>query len=263
MPGVAVLALAALTLLSCAPPAALAAPDRVTPAVATDPVFPGGQAPQAEPALADLGLSANSGAASDPVAAGAFMLPVPFRTQKDGDRFQGSNCGPASLAMVLAAYGIEQSNGDLRFRSHTYQGTVGMRTGTALQFVARAGSDFGLDPQSLYDTSSGGFRRWVIDDVRAEVEQGRPVVPLVKFRLMPGHESSTVRFDHYVVIYGMDGEDFLYNDPIYASDAEGAGRRISPRQLDAAMAAAIVPRQAVAFGPGDAATLVPIGLGQA
>ncbi|HEY3115953.1 MAG TPA: hypothetical protein VGK54_04355, partial [Chloroflexota bacterium] len=46
-----------------------------------------------------------------------FQLAMPFRTQKDGDRFQGANCGPAALGMVLQAFGIYQSNQDLRYRS--------------------------------------------------------------------------------------------------------------------------------------------------
>src|SRR3954471_4655927 len=62
-----------------------------------------------------------------------FRLIVPFRTQKDGSRWQGSNCGPATLGMLLDGFGMTgQDTDDLRFRAHTYQGTVGMRTGTAL-----------------------------------------------------------------------------------------------------------------------------------
>ncbi len=35
-----------------------------------------------------------------------FRLEVPFRTQKDGGRWQNSNCGPAILGMVLDGFGI-------------------------------------------------------------------------------------------------------------------------------------------------------------
>src|SRR5690348_2708923 len=61
-----------------------------------------------------------------------FRLIVPFRTQKDGGPWQVSNCGPATLGMLLDGFGATgQATDDLRFRAHTYQGTVGMRTGTA------------------------------------------------------------------------------------------------------------------------------------
>lgn len=179
---------------------------------------------------------------------GSFKLAVPFHTQKDGDRFQGSNCGPASLAMVLDAFGMPRGNAELRMLSHTYQGTVGYRGGTALQYVAMAARDFGIDTVGLYD--GGSFHRWSIEDVREELSAGRPVVPLVKYRLLPGHESSTTRFDHYIVIYGTDGDWFLYHDPAFSTAQEGAGRWISSAQLSAAMHSSIVPGQAVAFGGG-------------
>ena len=189
----------------------------------------------------------------DLLASGAFRLDVPFRTQKDGDRFQGSNCGPASLAMVFAGYGIDQSNSELRLRSHTYQGTAGGRGGTALQFMAMAAADFDIAPLGLYDGQS--FHRWTIDEIRGQLGQGRPVVPLVKYRLLPDHETSTTRFDHYVVIYGTDGDRFLYHDPAFAAAADGAARWMSSSQLKTAMAAAIVPNQAVAFAAGSRSAL--------
>lgn len=183
------------------------------------------------------------------LASGSFQLSVPFRTQKDGDRFQGSNCGPASLGMVLEAFGTHESNADLRVRSHTYQGTVGYRGGTALQHLASAARDFGVEARGLY-ASGSSFHRWSLDDVRAELAEGRPVVPLVKYRLLPGHETSGVRFDHYIVIYGMDGDRFLYHDPSFDTARQGAALWMSARQLETAMYASIVPGQAVAFGPG-------------
>src|SRR6478672_8307728 len=81
----------------------------------------------------------------------AFRLDIPFRTQKDGGPWQTSNCGPAALGMVLDGFGIRgQATDDLRFRSHTYQGTVGARTGTALQHIAHVAEDFGLSTVGLY-----------------------------------------------------------------------------------------------------------------
>jgi hypothetical protein len=185
-----------------------------------------------------------------------YRLPVPFHSQKDGDRFQGSNCGPAALGMVLRAFGMEETNAQLRLISHTYQGTVGYRGGTALQYVAAAGRDFGIDPVGLYDGAN--FHRWSIDEIRAELDLGRPVVPLVKYRLLPGHEVSTIRFDHYIVIHGTDGDRFLYHDPAYENPADGASRWISAEQLGAAMYASIVPGQAVAFAPGTHAALAAL-----
>ncbi len=175
----------------------------------------------------------------------ARLAYVPFRTQRDSSPYAGSNCGPAALAMVLEAYDISQGNDDLRYLTHTYQGTWPRRGGTALQHMARVGEDFGLHAVGLYEGDS--FRHWSVADVRAEVEQGHPVIALVKYRLLPGREYSTVRYDHYVVLWDVTPDGFIYNDPIYPGGDEGFARFITTAQLDAAMAPTLEPRQAVAF----------------
>ncbi len=173
---------------------------------------------------------------------------VPFRTQRDGSRWASSNCGPAALAMVLETFGIVEDNEALRYRSHTYQGTWGMRTGTALEHLAHVAEDFGIATAGLYEGKA--FRRWTIEALRAEVAAGRPVIALAKYRLLPGHEDSPVRFDHYIVLWALTPDGFVYNDPSYPDAAEGFARTITNAQLEAAMEAARPPRQAVAFlGP--------------
>lgn len=197
--------------------------------------------PTAEAAVLDEALDI---AEVDPPAP-LRLASVPFRTQRDGSPYAGSNCGPAALGMVLESYGISQGTDDLRYLTHTYQGTWLRRGGTALQHMARVAEDFGLRAVGLYEGDS--FRRWSVADVRAEVEQGHPVIALVKYRLLPGREYSPVRYDHYVVLWDVTADGFIYNDPIYPAADEGYARFITNAQLDAAMAPAMEPRQAVAF----------------
>jgi ABC-type bacteriocin/lantibiotic exporter with double-glycine peptidase domain len=173
---------------------------------------------------------------------------VPFRTQRDGSRFAGSNCGPAALAMVLEAYGLSFDNDHLRYLSHTYQGTWDRRGGTALEHLAQVAEDFGVGAKGLYRGSD--FRRWTVAEVRAEVAAGHPVIVLVKYRLLPGREQSTVRYDHYVVLWDVTADGFVYNDPIYPEADEGFARRMSDAQLEAAMRPTMHPQQAVAFVGG-------------
>ena len=151
-----------------------------------------------------------------------------------------------------------QTNADLRLLTHTYQGTVGARTGTALQHMARVGQDFGLTPDGLYEGPE--FTRWTIEGVRAELRAGRPVIALVKYRLLPGHEDSRFRADHYIVIHGMDGDDFLYHDPAFESPWEGAARWIDAPWLEEAMRPTFPRQQAVAFGPGRHSALPLLGV---
>jgi hypothetical protein len=172
---------------------------------------------------------------------------VPFRTQLDGSRFAGANCGPASLGMILEAFGISKPTDELRYRSHTYQGTWGSMTGTALQHLARVAEDFGVPTRGLYD--GWGFRRWSIAELREEVQQGHPVMILTKYRLLPGHEGSRATDDHYIVLWDVDGDDFIYNDPAFTRARDGYARRISASQLERATRSAVIPGQAVAFLP--------------
>jgi len=177
-----------------------------------------------------------------------FRLDVPFRTQKDGGAWERSNCGPAALGMVLDGFGIVgQTTDDLRYRSHTYQGTVGARTGTALQHVARVAEDFGISTHGLYN-ANGEFNRWSIDDIRGQLHQGRPVLPLVRLYLLPGNEDVGTRWGHYVLVTGISEDGFFYNDPLKPSAGEGLGRHISAGQLAMAMANSHIPGQAVSFG---------------
>ena len=60
------------------------------------------------------------------------------------------------------------------------------------------------------------------------------VIPQVKFRLLPGRSKSSYWGDHYIVIVGLAGGDFIYNDPV-DSDGRGYGRLITAEQLEQAM----------------------------
>jgi len=180
--------------------------------------------------------------------AAIFRLDVPFRTQKDGGRWQTSNCGPAVLGMVLDAFRISgQTTDDLRFRGHTYQGTVGMRTGTALQHIAHVAEDLGVRTTGLYN-EAGQFNAWSIDDIRGQLRLGHPVMPLVRLYLLPGNEGAGTRWGHYILLTGLTEDGFLYNDPLQTSDAAGLGRYIPAWQLAQAIANSHIPGQAVAFG---------------
>jgi hypothetical protein len=192
-------------------------------------------------------VQAEGAADIEPPSAPRGKLAVPWRTQLDGSRFAGANCGPASLAMILEAFGVQQSVHDLRYRSHTYQGTWGSFTGTALEHLARVSDDFGVPTRGLYEGRR--FRPWSIADLREEVRQGHAVMILVKYRLLPGHQGSRAGDDHYIVLWDLDGDEFVYNDPAFTRARDGYARRISPGALEQATRSAIIPGQAVAFLP--------------
>jgi hypothetical protein len=172
----------------------------------------------------------------------------PYRTQLDDSIYARSDCGPAVLGMALADYGVDEDTLDLRRLTHTYQGTwPAVRVGTALQHIAHVAEDFGLATYGLYEDVDT-FHQWNADEIATQVAAGRLVIPLVRYGLLPGHEDSGVRYGHYILLYAVQADGFLYQDPAMRPIAEGRGRWISREQLDRAMAPTWPPRQALALG---------------
>jgi hypothetical protein len=60
------------------------------------------------------------------------------------------------------------------------------------------------------------------------------VITLTKYRRLPGHFGSVTDFDHYIVLTGLAGEDFVYNDAAYSTEY-GYNLIISPPQLERAL----------------------------
>jgi len=183
----------------------------------------------------------------------SLVLGVPFRTQIDGTSFSLVNCGPASLAMVLIAFGLDVDPPSVRDYLNYLVGNYDTETGTSLYVLARIAREAGL---STFGTSSG-LQGWTIDAVREQVRAGHPVITLTKYRFLPGHFGSVTDFDHYIVITGLAGDDFVYNDAAYSTEY-GYNLLISPAQLQRAWAASSVPRHAVAVGFGDSLRPLPI-----
>ena len=183
----------------------------------------------------------------------SLLLAVPFRTQIDGTAFSLVNCGPASLSMVLAAFGVDVDPPSLRDYLNNLIGNFDTEMGTSLYVLGLIAREAGL---STFGTSSG-FQNWTIEDIREQVRAGHPVITLTKYRFLPGRFGSTTDFDHYIVITGLVGEDFVYNDGAYSTEF-GYNLIITPAQLQGAWAATSMPRHAMAVGFGDSLRPLPI-----
>ncbi|MCC7367604.1 MAG: C39 family peptidase [Chloroflexi bacterium] len=183
----------------------------------------------------------------------SLVLGVPFRTQIDGTSFSLVNCGPASLTMVLMAFGMDVDPPSVRDYLNHLVGNFDTEQGTSLYVLARIAREAGL---TTFGTSAG-LQGWTVEAVREQVRAGHPVITLTKYRFLPGHFGSVTDFDHYIVITGLAGEDFVYNDAAYSTEY-GYNLLISPSQLERAWAASSVPRHAVAVGFGDSLKPLPI-----
>jgi hypothetical protein len=173
-------------------------------------------------------------------------LKVPYRSQMDGNPWAAANCGPVSVAMILEAHGIRAHSTEVRRHVMALQGTQNCSDcGSFIESLAGATEVYGLRAFDLTG-ADGKLKRWTIEEIRAALQSGRPVIPQVMYRQLPGREDAPYWGDHYVVLTGMVGDFFLYNDPI--DDGPGYGRLIHADRLQRAMAASDFPMAAFAAG---------------
>ncbi len=164
-------------------------------------------------------------------------LKVPYRSQLDGSDYADANCGPTSVAMALDAFGTTDTLGNLRAAALKLQNMDGCDDcGTFIGVLAKVVEGRGLQTFGLKDDPDT-LHHWTVDEVRKQLQDGRVVIPQVQFRQLPGRLTSPYWGDHYVVVTGIAGSSFLYNDPI-DSDGRGYGRLITADQLGKAMDAA-------------------------
>jgi hypothetical protein len=176
-----------------------------------------------------------------------IWLRVPFRTQMDGTYFSPVNCGPAALSMAMAAFGVDLDPSSIREYVNFLSGNVDPDSGTSLDHIARVAREAGLRTLDLY--GARGYRAWDLDLVRQHVAQGHPVITLTRYQSLPGNANSNFFSDHYVVISGLSGDDFIYNDPSFGSSA-GHGLLISGTDLERAWEFSSIPGHSLALAAG-------------
>ncbi len=180
----------------------------------------------------DLILPGAGLAYAPPMLAATGRIVVPFRSQLDGTPWAGANCGPTALGMGLESLGVKVSSTELRRQVLSAQGMWGNNVGTLMDALAKVASANGARPIGLFE--GGRIAKWSLRDVREQLQAGRPVIVQVRFRALPGRAGVRYFNDHYIILTGLSGDNFLYNDPL-DSDGPGGNRLMTPAQLDAAM----------------------------
>lgn len=193
------------------------------------------------------------------VNATTLWLGVPHRSQFDDTLYAPTNCGPTSLGMILEAYGLTGYPTDaIRGEVNRISGDFNPDNGTSLVAIALVAQRAGLYPMDLFQRP-GVFKRWTIDDVRAHLRAGRPIITLARYADLPGNSSLAGDINHYIVLSGLSGDQIIYNDSAY-SQGRGRGLLISPEALQRAWANSNLPGHAVAFAlnPGGDGLLSPM-----
>jgi Peptidase_C39 like family len=189
----------------------------------------------------------------------SHVLDVPYRSQLDGSAYALSNCGPTSLSMVLAYYGVDASPGELRTRAMQAQhswidddGGYSDSYGVFVYNLASVADVMGLRSTGLWRREGIRFdrlREWQPADLRVEIEADHPVIVQVTYRALPSHSGSSALDDHFIVVHGIVGSDFVYSDPL-STDGGGSDEMISEDDLAFAMGQASTPRVGFAVLPG-------------
>lgn len=174
-------------------------------------------------------------------------LRVPYRSQFDGSPSEDANCGPASVGMALQYFHDSVPTAEVRAVADRLQGTSDPENGFAIEYLKGTVERFGLKGLDLL--SGKDLRRWTLDDLRKSLSQDQPVIPQLRFREMPGRAGSDYGEDHYVVLTGMRGDDFIYSDSVDV-DGPGYGRIMSAEDLKRAWGSSAFPFAAFAVaGP--------------
>jgi hypothetical protein len=176
---------------------------------------------------------------------------VPYRTQLDGSDYAEANCGPTALGMALESFGLNEAPPDLRGQVLDSENFDPSDTdaGSFIWALADVASEYGVHAHGLYD-ADGSLHRWTPDEIRASLRQGQPVIVQVYYRALPGRGDSLYYGDHYIVVTGLLGDKFLYNDPIggaVAHEAPGYDRMMTETQLQRAMRASDTSYEDTAF----------------
>ena len=142
------------------------------------------------------------------------IIATTYLSQFDGTIWGSGNCGPASLAMGLSALKIPADPMILRHYADVEMGFADPESGTTWESLAYAAKISGATIKSLY--IGGSYRSWTIDELRTELDQGHPVLLLVRYWNLPDHGTSDYAGDHYIVAVGFDLEgNLVYNDPAF------------------------------------------------
>lgn len=188
------------------------------------------------------------------VAADRVWLPVPYLSQFDGSLYQNANCGPASVAMAVAAFDKFVNVGDLRRTANRIQGTTGWRdAGVSIDILADMVNANGLVARGL--RANGGYDRWSMDEVRATLRNGNLLIPQVHLASLPGHAGSSRAVDHFIVITGFEGAFFRYNDSAFVGSG-GHGLLMSEETFSTAWKRGDYPYAGFSVGPGAGSPLL-------
>jgi hypothetical protein len=137
-----------------------------------------------------------------------ITLKVPYRSQwADDAKSHSADCGPTSLAMVLNYYGVDISpDGIYRFLP-----PKGKKQFTSISELMQASRSNGV-PNTYKRHES---KDEAIASLRASLDEGRPVICLIKYDPWRSFTGNDFKWGHFVVATGYDEDHIMMNDPLF------------------------------------------------
>jgi uncharacterized protein YvpB len=149
---------------------------------------------------------------------GVVIPSIPYKSQYDPDASEFRNdCGPASLAMVLQAHGINASTNAVYRRT----GAIANHYVSVAQLMRAA---------QTYELVFEYFHAWTIQQLVEVLRHGHAVIALVHYgawsQISPGISTqNTFTGPHFVAVVGADDQNIYVNDPLWTGDRRAQGFR--------------------------------------
>jgi LysM repeat protein len=146
------------------------------------------------------------------------LLDIPYRSQRDTltAGFSINDCGPACVAMLIAATGTEVTTDQVyKDAGITSRGPLAVTT------IQRAGNLYNLNLER-HDRSSDA----TLEELRTWIDQGRPAIVLIDYRpaMRAGYHETAINGGHFAVVVGYDDDHIFVHDPYWRGEG-GANRR--------------------------------------
>lgn len=149
---------------------------------------------------------------------GVIIPSIPYKSQYDPDAGEFRNdCGPASLAMVLQAFGISASTNAVYRKT----GAIANHYVSVAQLM-RAALSYGLP----FDY----FHSWTIPQLIEALRKGKGIIALVHYgawsQISLGISTqNTFQGPHFVTVVGADDQSIYVNDPLWKDSRRSQGYR--------------------------------------
>ncbi|GAG86338.1 unnamed protein product, partial [marine sediment metagenome] len=149
---------------------------------------------------------------------GTLISSVPYKSQYDDDAVEFRNdCGPASVAMILHAFGIKVSTDNVYRKT----GATANRYVSVGQLI-RAGLSYKVPFDYFYG--------WSLEQLQDTLRKGHAIITLVHYgawsQLNPGISTQNkFKGPHFVVVIGFDEKHIFVNDPLWRGTRRSEGYR--------------------------------------